>query len=174
MALAALLIPTASQCARVAWPLVLFGFAIWFWRHGDLLLARLFPHWGWEKDLGWLNIKANRHAERILRGITHLLHLALLVALAGILFLSWSFAQPRDPNDTINNLVLFIEWFYLFACYGAWIYYLAVVLYPRLRDEFEAEELVRYRLEHPDPMEEEKARMRDKIAAQALNRPRRF
>jgi len=171
--LAALLIPTASQCLRVGWPLVLFGFAFWFWRHGDTVIARLFPHWGWEADLGWLNIKAHRQAERIVRVLTHLLHLALLVALVGILYISWNFAQPHDPDDRLETLILFMEWFYMFVCYGAWIYYLGFVLYPRIRDEFELEELERYRLEHPDPSEEEKKMRRDKIA-QTMNRPRRF
>ena len=174
MILADLLIPTASQCVRVAWPLVLFGVALWFWRNGDTVIERLFPHWRWEKELGWLNIKGNRQAESILRGFTHLLHLGLLVALAAILFFSWTFGQPHDTDDKLILITLFVEWFYMFACYGVWIYYLAVVLYPRIRDEFDAEELDRYRIEHPDLEEAKIAADRLKISLWESKRPRRF
>jgi len=171
---AALLIPTAGQCLQLAGPLLIAIGAIWFWRHGDVVLARLFPQWEWERKLGWLNLRANRQAERILRALTHGLHLALLLALVGILLLSWSLGQPPDTDTLGGILGLAGEWIYLIACYGFWIYYFTAVLYPRVRDEYEAAELERYRLENPELDSTRKSGDRLNITVWDSSRPRRF
>jgi hypothetical protein len=171
--MAALLVPTASQCLRLAGPLLaLFG-VIWFWRYGDEVLARLFPHWEWERKLGWLNVKANRHVERILRMFTHLLHVTLLAALVGILGFSWLLGQPQDTDTYLGIFSRGFQWINLMACYMIWVYYFLVILGPRMRDEFELEELTRYRVEHPDT-ERERVKERMKISVWDSTRPRRF
>ena len=174
MPLAALLIPTAGQCCRAAWPLVLLASAIWFWRHGDAIAARLVRNREWQIQLGWLDLKTDRIAGQILAAFTHLLHLSLLVALIGILYLSWVFGQPQDMSDQLTAIALFVEWTYLFASYGIWIYYLGFMLYPRVRDEFEAAELARYRLEHPDLEKQKITDERLKVSLWDSGRPRRF
>ncbi len=171
---AALLVPTAGQCLRVAGPLVLVLGTVWFWRHGELFLERLFPHWEWERNLGWLNLRADRQAERLLRFCTHLLHLALLGALVGILFLSWSLGQPQDTDSAIGLFSLGAVWLYLIACYGFWIYYFVAILAPRVRDEYEAAELARYRKENPELEKENRAGDRFNVTVWEPTRPRRF
>ncbi len=171
---AALLVPTAGECLQVGGPLVLVLGTLWFWRNGDLLLARLFPEWEWERKLGWLNLRANRRAEGILRILTHLLHVALLLALVGILVLSRSLGQPQDTDSVIGLLSIAGVWMYLIAGYGFWIYYFTCILAPRVRDEYEAEELARYRLENSEIEKEHRAGDRFNVTVWEPTRPRRF
>ena len=172
--MAALLVPTAGQCVQIGGPIVLVLGTIWFWRNGEFLLARLFPNWEWERTLGWLNLRANRQAERILRVLTHLLHAALLLALAGILALSWSLGQPVDTDSVIGVFSLVGVWILLIGCYGFWFYYFTAILAPRVRDEYEAAELERYRLENPELEKENRAGDRFNVTVWESTRPRRF
>lgn len=146
----ALLIPSASQCLAVAAPVASIGAVLWFLRHGDQFIAQLFPHWEWERKLGWLNAKANRRAEAILRGLRHLGHAFLLLMLVGILGLSWLAGQPHDM-DTADGIFLYaVELIYIGVCLLPWIYYFTAMLGPRITAEYEEEELMRYRAEHPE------------------------
>jgi hypothetical protein len=172
--MAALLIPTAGQCLQLGGPLLIALGTIWFWRNGDVVLARLFPKWEWERQLGWLNLRANRNAERILRVVTHLLHLALLLALVGILALSWRLGQPLDTDSYGGMFSIAGAWIYLIASYGFWIYYFVSILGPRVRDEYETAELERYRLENPEIAPESKTGDRLNVTIWNSSRPRRF
>jgi hypothetical protein len=146
----ALLIPSAGQCLAVAMPVASVCAVLWFLRHGDGLIAQLFPHWEWERKLGWLNAKANRRAEVILRGMRHLGHAFLLLMLVGILGLSWLAGQPHDM-DTVDGIFLYaVELVYIIVCLIPWIYYFVAMLGPRIAAEYEEEELMRYRAEHPE------------------------
>jgi hypothetical protein len=171
---AALLVPTAGQCLQIGGPIVLVLGTIWFWRNGDLLLERLFPNWEWERQLGWLNLRANRQADRILRALTHLLHGALLIALIGILALSSFLGRPLDTDSAITLFSIFGVWVYLIACYGFWIYYFAAILAPRVRDEYEAAELARYRRENPEVDDLPSPAERLNVTVWDSSRPRRF
>jgi hypothetical protein len=146
----ALLIPSANQCLAIAGPLVSVGVVIWLLRHGDRTIARLFPHWEWERELGWLNLKANRRAEAVLRGLRHLGHTFLLLTLGAILGLSWLAGQPHDMDAAEGVFAYALELIYLGVCLGIWIYYFVAILAPRIVAEHEEEELQRYRAEHPD------------------------
>jgi hypothetical protein len=148
--------------------------AIWFWRNGEAVITRLFPHLEFERGLGWLNQRSTRRAERILCGLTHLLHVALLVALAGILALSWNLGQPVDADNARDLLALAGEGLYLIVCCGLWIYYFAAILAPRLRAEYEAAELARYRAENPEEPTRPKRVDRLGITLWELTPPRRF
>jgi hypothetical protein len=146
----ALLVPSVSQCLAIAAPAAGIGFIIWFLRHGDRVVARLFPHWEWERRLGWLNAKANRRAETVLRGLRHLGHAFLLLDLAAFLALAWLVGGSHDMDSSIGAFSYLLEMGYFGACLVPWIYYFAVILGPRITAEFEEEELQRYRAEHPE------------------------
>jgi hypothetical protein len=146
----ALFIPTAGQCFAVVAPVASVWGTIWFLRHGDRVIAQLFPHWQWERELGWLNLRANRRAETVLRGLRHLMHAFLLLALAGILGLSWLVGQRLEMETGPGMFALALELIYIGVGLSVWIFYFAAVLAPRLRDEYEEEELQRYRAEHPE------------------------
>ena len=146
----ALIIPTAGQCLAVAGPVASVGAVLWFLRHGDQLIARLFPHWEWERKLGWLNARATRRAETILRGVRHFGHACLLVALIGVLFFAWLAGRPHNMDTADGIFLLAAEWIYFGACLVPWIYYFAAILWPRIMAEYEEEELMRYREEHPE------------------------
>jgi hypothetical protein len=172
----ALLVPSISQCLALAGPFLAVGAIIWFWRHGDAVIARLFPHLKWESELGWLNLRAHRRADRIMRGLTHLLHLVLLGALAGILGLSWMLGQPHDMDSVSGAFSIPFEFVDLMLFLGMWIVYFSYALAPRLRAEYEEAELRRYRLENPEVEEERRQSANDrlKISLWETDRPRRF
>jgi hypothetical protein len=146
----ALFIPTAGQCLAVAAPVATVGACIWFLRHGDRVIGRLFPNWEWERKLGWLNHRAHRRAETVLRGVRHLLHAFLLLALVGVLGLSWLAGQPHDMDTAPGIFAYALELIDIGVCLAPWIYYFVAVLRPRIIAEYEEDELQRYRTEHPD------------------------
>jgi hypothetical protein len=145
----ALFIPTPGQCLAVAAPVVCIGGVIWFARHGDRVIERAFPHWEWERKLGWLNRKANRRAEMVLRGLRHLLHLFLLFDLLGFLVFAWLTGQPQDTDSAAGLFTYALEMIYMGVFLSPWIYYFTMVLGPRVTAEYEEEELQRYRSENP-------------------------
>jgi hypothetical protein len=169
----AILVPSASQCLAFAGPLLAVGGIIWFWRHGDVLISRLFPQLKWERELGWLNLTAQRRAERILRGLSHVLHAGLLGALIGILGFAWLFGQPHDTDTITGAFSIPFEFIYLALFLGMWIYYFTSMLGPRVRAEFEEEELRRWRRENPDTERERKPKDRLQISLWETERPRR-
>lgn len=152
-----LIIPTAGQCFAVAAPVASIYGIIWFARHGDRVIEKLFPHWEWERKLGWLNVRANRRAEWMLRGLRHLLHAFLLLALIGILGLSWLAGRPHDMDNAPEVFAYALELIYIGVCMAPWLFYFIVVLGPRMIAEYEEEELQRYRAEHPESDGESKS-----------------
>jgi hypothetical protein len=145
-----LLIPTAGQCLAIVAPVASVCSIIWFARYGDRVIESVFPHWEWERKLGWLNFKANRRAAFMLRGVRHLVHAFLLLALVGLLNFSYCLGQPQDL-DTVPGFITFtFQGIDLIACLAPWIYYLFFVLAPRVTAEYEEEELMRYRAENPE------------------------
>jgi hypothetical protein len=169
-----LLVPSAGQCWNFAGPILAVVGVIWFIRHGDRVIDRLFPHLEWERKLGWLNASADRRVKLILRGLQHLLHVFLLLALAGVLALSW-LVGSSDTNTQLGVLTLADEYAYIGVCLSPWIYYFVVVLGPRLQAEFEEQELARYRAENPE-VDHEKQRDADpsRITVWQSARPRRY
>ncbi len=63
--MAEMAIPDAGQCIDWAAPFLVLAAAVCVLRRMDLIIDHLFPHWDWEKRLGWLNITAHRRAEQI-------------------------------------------------------------------------------------------------------------
>jgi hypothetical protein len=146
----ALYIPTPGQCLAVVAPVVSIGGIIWFARHGDQVIERLFPHWEWERKFGWLNLKANRRAAMVLRGFRHLLHAFLLLDLLVVLAFAWLTGQHHDMDTREGVFTYALEMIYFGVFLSPWIYYFIAVLGPRVIAEYEEEELQRYRAENPE------------------------
>jgi hypothetical protein len=173
----ALLVPSASQCWSIAGPIVAVVVVIWVMRNSTRIVETLFPQLEWERRLGWLNARADRRANQILHGLQHLLHLFLLVMLAGELTFAWLAGNP-DTASSAGLLTLAGTYVYMGVCLSPWIYYFVVVLGPRLQAEFEEQELARYRAENPD-IDEEVRKTREsanpsRITLWESTRPRRF
>jgi len=172
----ALLVPTAGQCWSVAGPIVSVGGVIWLMRNSTRIVESLFPDLEWERKLGWLNARADRRANQILRGLQHLLHLLLLVALVGELTFAWLAGHP-DMATSFGLLTLAGTYVYMGVCLSPWIYYFTVLLGPRLQAEFEEQELARYRAENPDieqEMKKKRSAEPSRITIWESSRPRRF
>ena len=173
--LAALLVPNASQCIAIGGPVLAIIGLVWFWHHGDAVIARLFPQLKWERELGWLNLRAHRRADRIMRGLTHVLHTLLLGALVGLLGFAWLLGQPHDTDSAIGLFSIPFEFIYLVFFLGIWIVYFVYLLAPRIRAEYEDQELKRWRAEHPEEVPEMRKRAgRFDVSVWDAGRPRRF
>jgi len=172
----ALLVPSASQCWSIIGPIVAVIVVIWLMRNSTRIVETLFPQLEWERKLGWLNARADRRANQIMRVLQHLLHLFLLVDLVGVLAFGWLVGHP-DTETQAGMLMLANEYVYMGVCLSPWIYYFVVVLGPRLWAEFEEEELARYRAENPE-VDEEMTKKRtagsSPISIWESSRPRRF
>ena len=143
-------IPTAADFVRVLGPVAgLIGLS-WIFRHSDAVIHRLFPHWEWERKLGWLNIRAERGASTFFRRASHVVHALLVVALFGIasqakVLSQWPrWRQPEVFRELSNALPLEL------ICLWLWAAYLLGYLIPKLKREFEEEELARFRAERPE------------------------
>jgi hypothetical protein len=157
MPVLALFVPTATQCLTVAGPFLGVFALAWLVRHGDELVEEIFPHWRWERQLGWLNLRAYRRAESVLRWIRHFVHAGLLFALVGILWNASVLGNFDQWDDSTAVGYFFLHLSILLVCVAVWIVYLATVLAPKIRAEYEREELERFRRENPDPLAEEAA-----------------
>ncbi len=144
---AALGIPDAQHCFIAAFPVVCALVAWWLLKRIDSILAWLFPHWEWEKKLGWLNIRAERQADAFLRWVRYFVYALLALALYGIVWgaqaLAW-LDQMDDPS-ILAEIVARVP--VLLISLGFWLSYLGLVLIPKLRDEYEFDELQKYRAE---------------------------
>lgn len=147
-------IPDVYQCLKVAGPILGVFFLRWLFLSSGEIIHRLFPHWKWEQELGWLNIRAQKRADRFLRWVGYLVYASLAGALYGIV---WSvprviqFAQEKDPNAAADDMAALSV---LLISSGLWAVYLGFELIPKLRSRFEEEELQRFRAEHADDEEE--------------------
>jgi len=151
-------IPTAGQCLLFAAPILGVMCLYWLFRNSDRIIDSIFPNWEWEKKLGWFNLRANRRAEAIWRWMGYFVYALLAAALYGILWGSTAFADmaqqtPNTVADGMGKLTL------LLVCFGFWLVYLGVELIPKLRDQYEREELEKYRAEELN-FEEENPRLR--------------
>jgi hypothetical protein len=145
--LAQIAIPTAGDCLRVLGPIGGLFFLNWLFHNSDAIIHRLFPHLEWERELGWLNIRAERRAATFIRLAGYVFYGLLCAALYGIV---WSatvlrdLPQWRDP-DALRELTGALS--VLVICGWVWMVYLAGHLIPKLKREYEEEELARFRAE---------------------------
>jgi len=144
-------VPTAAECFRMLAPFA--GIIAMFWVIGsaDGWIRRLFPRPDWEEQLGWLRLRAERKASRMLRWGGYAVHAIFAIFLLGIVWGAvavgrWG-AQP--DNGTLRELLIRLP--ILVSSFVLCLGYVVAELLPRLRREFDEEELVRFRAENPDP-----------------------
>ncbi len=142
-------IPDASHCLLFAAPFLGAAGTYWLFWHSDTLINWIFPNWEWEKKLGWLNIRVTRWADAVLRWIGYAVYALLAFTLYGIVwsssafddFAQWTPITVADGMAKISALLL---------CLGIWFVYLGLELIPKLRHQYEREELEKFRAEHPE------------------------
>jgi hypothetical protein len=145
--MAEIAIPDARQCIAWAAPFLVVGAAVCVLRRMDSIVDHLFPHWNWEKSLGWLNITAQRRAERVLRWLGYFVYAVLGLALFGIVWSAKELASISDWSDSsvVPKLALCVP--VILACLGFWLVYLGCELIPKLRGQYEEESLEKFRAE---------------------------
>lgn len=144
--LALLDVPDAAALLQFLAPFLAIVATVWLLRRFSRWLDRLFPAWEWEKQLGWLNLGAQRRADQILGLLRGLGQLILLAAAAvmpwgavGLRPASWD--GPDAVADAVTRLTV------LLSALGLWLVYLGCDLLPRMRRDYERESLRRYRIE---------------------------
>jgi len=140
-------IPSAGQCLVFAAPFVAVALAWWVIERIDVIMHHLFPHREWERQLGWLNIRAERQAAAMLRWLGYGLYALLAAALYGIIWAAKAFPALENWNEipVLDHLALRVP--VLVLCLGFWLLYFGAVLLPKLRNEWEKEELDKFRVE---------------------------
>jgi hypothetical protein len=125
-----------------AGPVAAAAAAWWIISRADAIVARCFPDAQWEQSLGWLNISAERRADRAMRWLGYALYVLLFDSLVGILWAAnglvsllenWS-----DPN-VFGPLLLHLG--ALMLCTLIWVVYLGCGLLPSIRHRKESASL---------------------------------
>jgi hypothetical protein len=138
-------IPTAGQCLMLLAPVAAVVLVRWVLGGIDQVIHRLFPSLEWHRELGWLNIRAERRAAAFFRWLNYAVYAALALALAGIVWGAigireiWQWSDPY----VLGRLALRLP--VLVTCLGLWLLYLGAELGPKLRREYEEEELEKFR-----------------------------
>jgi hypothetical protein len=132
----------------------------WLWQNIDSLIRRFFPGQEWQRQLGWLNIRAERRASALLRWISYAAHTVLLFALAGIVWSAAGLGQLTEWRDPEALLRIENRLSILLVCGAVWAIYLGGDLLPRLRRDYEEEELEHFRAQGESPPEETVPRAR--------------
>jgi hypothetical protein len=171
---AVLVVPSAGQCLMMVAPVAACFLLRWILRGLDPMIHRLFPSLAWERQLGWLNIRAERQAATVLRWIGYFVQAALAAALLGIAWGAEGFrllGRWSEP-DALSGINLRLPVF--FCGLGLWLLYLGVELFPRLRREYEQEELAAFRAEWAELNEDERppSRLASQVKSPVLPRPR--
>lgn len=179
--MAAIGIPSAWHCFEFAAPFLAVAALRWVIHRTDRTVDRLFPQWEWEKRLGWLNLRTQRRTEAVLRWIGYFLYALLAIALYGIVWAAPTLAQIdqwSDP-DVFGEIWMKVSVFLVSLVY--WLLYLGFELLPKLRRQYEADELEKFRaeLDARDPERESRPDSRDtppleKPRASLAARPGRF
>jgi hypothetical protein len=162
---AVIAIPTAAQCLALLAPFAALVAFRWVLNRIDRIIHHLFPSLEWQRQLGWLNIRAERQAATVLRWLGYAVYATLGVALVGIL---WSALGLRAINqwsdsDVLPHLIIRLP--VLTVSLGLWFFYLGAELLPKLRREYEREELEKFRAECIPVGEKEEPYSRLRIAS---------
>jgi len=141
----------------------------------DRIIHRLFPDLEWEKNLGWLNIRAERRANTALRWLGYAIYVLLGAALYGIAWAAVGLQGLANVTDPLAATDLALRLPVLLMGLGAWVLYLGSWLIPKIRAEREEAELKRFRA-NMEEMEREreqnpKSRMKVSLAQPRSNSP---
>jgi hypothetical protein len=123
----------------------------------DQIMHTVFPDLEWERNLGWLNIRAERRADRAMRWVGYGIVVLLVDSLAGILWSAKGLPRLADWSDpwVMGELALRVP-AGLF-CLMIWVIYLGLGLLPRLRAEREIAAYKKFRAEMLASDEEKRA-----------------
>jgi len=135
----------AWRCLVFLTPFLTVAALWWLINQTDRIIHFLFPDLEWEKNLGWLNIKAEQRANAALRGLGYSILALLAGALLGIVWAAEGLQQLDHWSDPMvaGDLALRIP--VLALCLGAWVLYLGGWLVPKLRAQREEAALKKFR-----------------------------
>jgi hypothetical protein len=156
--LAEISIPSAQQCLQVLAPLGALIALLWLMRNADALIRRFLPGLEWHRELGWFNIRAEKRAERVLRALATAGYTLLAAALYGILWGAEGLRDGRNWRDPAVLLELQNHLPVLLLSVALWAAYLLGDLAPRLRREYEEEELEQFRRERAVEIDADEAK----------------
>jgi type VI protein secretion system component VasK len=161
----------SSFAAEIALPVIVLAALGWLVARTDRIIHHAFPDLEWERNLGWLNIRAARRANRALRWVGYSVVVLLLDSLVGILWVAKGFPRLADWTDpwVMGELALRLP--VLGLCLLIWIIYLGCGLLPRLRAEREAAAFRKFRAEMKADDEERASESPSRIHA-PLPKPR--
>jgi len=140
-----------------ATPVLVLGALAWLIARTDRIMHAVFPDLEWEHNLGWLNIRATRRADRAMRWVGYGVNVLLFDALV---ILYWcakgmpNLADWADPS-VMGDLALRVPLMGL--CLLIWVIYLGLSLLPRLRAEREVAAYGKFRAETKAADEEKRA-----------------
>lgn len=149
--------PSPHDVLAFAAPALALAALGWLVLRTDRIMHAVFPDLEWEQSLGWLNISAERRANRAMRWVGYGVMVLLLDALAGILWAAKGMPRLADWSDpwVMGELALRVP--ALGFCLMIWVIYLGLGLLPRLRAEREATAYKKFRKEMKIRAEEEHA-----------------
>jgi hypothetical protein len=127
-----------SDLALGVGPLAAAAGAWWVISRADAIVAHCFPDAQWERSLGWLNLSAERRADRAMRWLGYALYVLLFDALVIMIWsangLATLLATWDDPY-VFGTLLLHLG--ALMLCTLIWVLYLGCGLLPSIRDRRE-------------------------------------
>ena len=152
-------------------PVIAVGLALLLAYRIDRIIHRLFPDLEWEKNLGWLNIRAERRANTALRWLGYAIYLSLGGALYGIAWAAVGLQGLADVTDPLAATDLALRLPVLLVGLGAWVLYFGSWLIPKIRAEREEAELKRFRIQMSE-LERERERNPPSRVKAPLHQPR--
>jgi hypothetical protein len=169
--LAQINIPDARECLVIAAPFLSLVALSWLVKNIDGIIEHLFPDWEWERNLGWLNFSAQRKADAVLRWVGYLIYACLAAALYGMAWAAQGLAAANSGTGAIDMTDVIWRVSVLVGALGFWVAYFGLELIPKLRNQYETEELKRFRAEQA---ELEKEREPDAVSREKspLQKPR--
>jgi hypothetical protein len=150
-------LPSLHDILAFAAPVLALAALGWLVFRTDRIMHAIFPDLEWERSLGWLNIRAERRADRAMRWVGYGVVVLLLDALVGILWAAKGMPRLADWSDpwVMGELALRLP--ALGFCLLIWVIYLSLGLLPRLRAEREAAAYKKFRAEMKIRDEEKRA-----------------
>ena len=154
----------------VAAPVVALGILWWLVSRTDRAVQYMFPDLEWERSLGWLNIRAERRAQRAMRWVGYGIMVLLFDSLCGIVWAAKDFPRVADWTDPEVLAQLFLRVPALGLCLFIWVLYFGCGLLPRLRAERENAAFRKFRAEQK-ALDEEREEQQPQPAAPRYHSP---
>jgi hypothetical protein len=138
-------LPAPHDALVFAVPVLALAGLGWLISRTDRILHAIFPDVEWERNLGWLNIRAERRASRAMRWVGYGVVALLVDSLAVALWAVRGLPRLADWSDpwVMGELALRVP--LLGLCLLIWVIYLGLGLLPRLRAEREAAAYKKFR-----------------------------